>query len=272
MLAYGGIAAAFTEAGSAGAEPSRMQVPSVADARAALAPSGKLRAAINYGNTVLAQKDEKTGALTGVTVVLARTLAARLGVPLEMIPFPAAGQVFEAMGQNLWDVAFMAVEPERAVKIDFSAPYVSIDGTYLVRASSPYRTVADLDKPGVRVSVARGAAYDLYLSRNLKNAEIVRGATGVEAVDMFLAGKERLDAAAGVRQFLADAARGKPDYRVLADRFSQIDQAMAVPRGRPPAGAAYVRAFVEEMKASGLVRKALDDTGQDAANVAPPAF
>ena len=249
----------------------RAAAVSVAEAKKALAPTGRLRAAINYGNTVLAQKNEKTGELTGVSVVLARGLAQRLGVPVELIEFPAAGQVFEALEKSAdaWDLAFMAVEPERAVKIDFSPPYVAIDGTYLVRTNSPYRAVPDLDKPGLTISTARGAAYDLYLTRNLKNAKIVRGATGVDAVEVFLKGQ--YDAAAGVRQFLADMSRGKPEFRVLADRFSQIDQAMAVPKGRPLAGAAFVRTFVEEMKASGAVRKALDETGQDAAVVPPPA-
>lgn len=238
-------------------------------AKMSLAPTGRLRAAINYGNTVLAQKDPATGALSGVPVTLARALGERLGVPVELIDYPAASMVFEAMENAAWDVAFMAIEPERAVKIDFSPAYVLIDGTYMVRAGSPYGAVADLDKPGIRIAVAAGAAYDLYLSRNLKRAELVRAPTGPAAVEMFMA-DPKLHAVAGVRQFLIDMGRGKPGYRVLDDRYSRIDQAMAVPRGRGP-GAAYVRAFIEAMKASGAVRTALDASGQDGAVVAPPA-
>lgn len=238
-------------------------------ARASLAPTGRLRVAINYGNTVLARKDPATGAPTGVSVVLARALAERLGVPVELIEFPAAGMVFEAMEKGAWDVAFMAIEPERAVKIDFSPAYVLIDGGYMVRADAPYRSVADLDKPGVRIAVAAGAAYDLYLSRNLKQATLIRVPTGPEAVKLFMADRS-LEAVAGVRPFLIEMGRGKPAYRVLDGRFSRIAQAMAVPRGRGVA-AAYVRDFIEAMKASGVVRKALDDSGQDGATVAPPA-
>lgn len=260
-------AACILGGGGALAAPARSV--SIAEARDSLAPTGRLRAAINYGNTVLAQKNPATGELAGVSVVLARTLGQRLGVPVDLVGFPAAGMVFDAMEKGVWDVAFMAVEPERAVKIDFSPPYVMIDGTYMVRSEAPYRSVADLDKPGLTIAVATGAAYDLYLSRNLKSAALKRAPTSQAAVEMFLA-DDRLAAVAGVRQFLVDASRGKPGLRVIEDRYSRIDQAMAVPRGRG-AGAAYVRAFIEEMKATGVVRKALDATGQDGAVVAPPA-
>jgi polar amino acid transport system substrate-binding protein len=235
-----------------------------------LAPTGRLRAAINYGNTVLAQRNPQTGELTGVSVVLANTLGQRLGVAVDLVPFAAAGMVFDALERQAWDIAFLAIEPERAVKIEFSPPYVMIDGTYMVRRNSAFRSVADLDKPGLKIAVATGAAYDLYLSRNLKNAALVRSPTSPAAVEMFMASEE-IAGVAGVRQFLIDIGRGKPGYRVIEDRFSRIDQAMAIPRGRPAAGAAYIHDFLEEMKASGVIRKALDQTAQDAATVAPPA-
>jgi polar amino acid transport system substrate-binding protein len=267
MLGSGAMAASIKRWELTGAEPAPIPAKLVTAAEAArsLAPSGKIRVAINLGNTVLAQKDAKTGRLGGVSVVLAKALAARLKLPYELIPYQAAGMVFDALDKGEWDLAFLAVEPERAVKIDFSPPYVSIDGTYLVHKDSPFQKVADLDKPGVRIAVARGAAYDLYLSRNLKNAELKRTTTSPAAVEMFIA--DKLEAAAGVRQFLLDASRGKPDLRVIGDRYSRIDQAAAVPRGHE-AAAAYIKLFLEEMKASGEVRRALDATGQDGAVVA----
>jgi polar amino acid transport system substrate-binding protein len=242
-------------------------VTSASDAARSLAPTGRLRVAINLGNGVLAQRDATSGALTGVSVVLARALGERLNLPVDLTAYDAAGQVFDSLESGAWDVAFLAIEPERAAKIDFSQPYVYIDGTYLVRRDAPFRRVEDLDRKAVTIAVGRGAAYDLFLTRTLKNAELKRAPTSAAAVEMFKAGGA--DAAAGVRQALLDAARGRNDLRVLADRFTRIDQAMAVPRGRA-AGAAYVRTFLEEMKASGRVRAALDATGQDGAVVAPP--
>jgi polar amino acid transport system substrate-binding protein len=221
--------------------------------------------AINVGNGVLAQRSAQ-GELTGVSVMLARALAERLNVPLDLIPFEAAGAVFNALDRGIWDLAFLAIEPERAAKIDFSPPYVSIDGTYLVRTGSPFRTASDLDRPGVRIAVGRGAAYDLFLTRALKRAELVRAPTSAASVDMFIS--DGLEAAAGVRQYLVERAEGNTGLRVLKDRFTNIEQAMGVPKGRQ-AGLAYVNVFVEEMKASGKVRKALDATGQTSAIVAP---
>jgi polar amino acid transport system substrate-binding protein len=255
-----GIAPAF---GAQAADQAR----SIEEAAHSLAPSGRLRVAINLGNSVLAQRTP-AGELTGVSVILAQTLAKRLQVPVDLIPYTAAGMVFDAMDKGAWDVAFLAIEPERATKVDFSPPYVFIDGTYLVRKDSPFQKADDLDRPGIRIAVGRGAAYDLYLSRTLKNAELRRAPTSVAAMQMFV--DERLDAAAGVRQALADYAREKPELKVLGDSFSRIDQAIGVPKGRT-VGAAYIRAFVEEMKRSGEVRRSLDETGQASAGVSPPA-
>ena len=201
--------------------------------------------------------------------MIARTLAERLHLPLDLIPFNSAGNVFDALDKGQWDLAFLAVEPERATKIDFSPPYVFIDGTYLVRNSSAYQGVADLDRPGAKIVVGRGAAYDLFLSRTLKQAELVRAPTSPDAISLFLNDKTgTLDAAAGVRQALVDASRGRSDVRVLADRYARIDQAIAVPQGRKNA-AAYVRQMLEGMKKSGQIRAALNATGQDGAVVAP---
>ena len=141
------------------------------------APTGKLRAAINQGNTVLAQKGPNGEAL-GITVDLARELSKRLGLELELITFDAAGKVFEALKRGVWDIAFLAVEPVRAAEIDFTAPYVLIEGTYMVPKDSALKKIEDVDKAGIRIAVATGSAYDLYLTRTIKNATLVRAPTG----------------------------------------------------------------------------------------------
>jgi polar amino acid transport system substrate-binding protein len=229
-----------------------------------LAPSGKLRAAINLGNMVLAQRSA-AGELMGITVDLARELGRRLGVAVELVPFEAAGKVFDALKTGTFDVVFLAIEPVRAAEIAFTAPYVLIEGVYMVPKESPLKTVADVDRPGVRVAVNKGSAYDLYLTRTLKHAELVRGENGIE---LFLA--NALEAAGGVKQPLVAFAKTNPSVRVMDGRFMEIQQAMGTPRGRST-GAAYLRAFVEEMKASGFVADALRRSNQPDASVAPPA-
>lgn len=235
-----------------------------------LAPSGTLRVAINRGNPVLVQKDAASGALGGVSVELARELARRAGVPAQLIEFEAAGKVFDALKSGAWDLAFLAIEPVRAAEIDFTPPYVIIEGTYLVRKDSPLKAIEDVDRPGIRIAVGRGAAYDLYLTRTLKHATVVRGTTGGGAamVDLFL--EQNLDAAAGVRQALAAYAATDPTVRLMDGRFMEIRQAMGTPKGRDRA-AAYLKSFIEEMKASGFVAGALERSNQPDAAVAPPA-
>ncbi|MGC1330356.1 transporter substrate-binding domain-containing protein, partial [Pseudomonas sp.] len=223
-----------------------------------LAPNGVLRAAINYGNPVLAQPGPG-GTSLGVSVALAQALAAELGVTLEMITFDAAGKVFTALEADAWNVAFLAIEPVRAAQIDFSEPYVIIEGTYLVNADSAYQSVEDLDHAQARIAVGQGAAYDLYLSRTLQHAVLDRAETSAAAVDLFI--ERDLDAAAGVRQPLVQVAAQDSRYRVLDGAFTAIRQAMAVPRGRD-AGAKYVRDFVERRLAEGFIRGALLASGQ----------
>jgi polar amino acid transport system substrate-binding protein len=230
-----------------------------------LAPEGVLRAAINLGNPVLAQRDGE-GSLRGVSVALAKALAEELGVKLQMITFDAAGKVFAALDAAVWDVAFLAIEPVREEQIAFSEPYVIIEGTYLVASDSSYTSVADLDQPRLRLAVGRGAAYDLYLTRTLQHAQLERAETSASAVDLFV--ERHLDAAAGVRQPLQKVAQANSRYRVLEDAFTSIRQAMAVPRRRE-AGAAYVRDFVERKKAEEFVHGALAANGQDDVTVAP---
>jgi polar amino acid transport system substrate-binding protein len=228
-----------------------------------LAPAGKLRVAINLGNMVLAQKDPVTGEPRGVTAELARELGKRLGVPVTLIPFDAAAKVFEAVKAGGIDILFLAIEPVRAAEIAFTAPYVIIEGVYMVPKDSALLTVADVDREGVRIGVNKGSAYDLFLTRSLKAATLVRGEDGVE-----LFKREKLEAAAGVKQPIVLYAKSDPDVRVLDGRFMEIRQAMGTPQGRP-AGAAFLREFVEEMKASGFVADALRRSGQMDATVAP---
>ena len=234
-----------------------------------LAPTGKLRAGINLGNEVLAQKSA-SGELGGITVDLARELGKRLGVPVELFEFRAAGKSFEAMGKGELDVAFFAIEPKRAAEVTFSPPYVVADGAYMLLKNSPLKTPADVDRPGIRVGTSLNSAYDLFLTRTLKNATIIRAKVGggQASVDLFYA--EKPDVAAGVRQTFDAQAKKDPNVRVMEEPFMLIPQAMGVPPGRP-AAARYVREFVEEMKKNGFVAAALKRSNQSPDLVAPPA-
>ncbi|UPL08310.1 cystine transporter subunit [Pseudomonas sp. IsoF] len=223
-----------------------------------LAPNGILYAAINFGNPVLAQPGAD-GEPHGVSVALAKSLAEELGVVLKLRTYDAAGKVFAALEENAWTLAFLAIEPVRAAQISFSEAYVLIEGTYLIKAESPYSKIEDLDQPGLRLAVGKGAAYDLYLSRTLQHAELHRADTSADAVDLFI--DQGLDAAAGVRQPLEQVAAKNPNYRVMQGAFTAIRQAVAVPHGRD-AGAAYVRDFVERRLADGFIRGALLASGQ----------
>jgi polar amino acid transport system substrate-binding protein len=229
-----------------------------------LSPTGKLRAAINLGNPVLATRDA-AGQVQGVSVDLARELARRLGVPLEAIAFDAAGKVVEAGKAGGWDIAFVALDPARAEDIAQSTPYVVIEGAYLVRDASPIRGNDEVDRGGNRIAVGRGSAYDLFLSRSIKQAQVVRSATSAAVVDDFV--REKYEVAAGVKQQLQTDAKRVPGVRLLPGRFMVIHQAMASQRGKQ-AGARYVREFVEDMKASGFVAKALERHGIEGAAVA----
>jgi len=247
--------------------PVETEMPSV-EIRTSLAPSGKLRAAINFGNPLLATRDPASGEPRGVSVDLARELGKRLGVPVELVTYMAAGKVVEGIKSAEWDIGFFAIDPVRAADTDFSAAYVVIEGAYLVRKESPIQRNEDVDRDGVRVVVARGSAYDLYLTRALKHATRVVAATSQAVTDTMVA--DRIEVAAGVRQQLEADAKRLPGLRLLDGRFMAINQAMAIPKGRA-AGAAYVSKFVEEMKASGVVAQALKRHSIEGALVAPAA-
>ena len=232
-----------------------------------LAPGGTLRAAINVGNPILASKDA-TGQALGVSVDLSRELARRLGVPLELVIVPSAAQSVEAIKSGKVDIAFVAIDPVRGADILYSAPYVVIEGAYLVRNASAIRGNAEVDSAGIRVAVGAGSAYDLFLTREIKAATLVRAPTSPAVVDFFMA--QNLEVAAGVKQQLEMDAKRVPDLRLLDGRFMVINQAIGTPRGRD-AGARYLRDFVEEMKASGFVAQALARHGIEGAAVAAAA-
>lgn len=231
-----------------------------------LVPTGTLRAAINFGNPVLAQANPKTGAPMGVSADLATELARQLNAPLEFVTYDGAGKVFAAAETNAWDIAFMAIDPVRAEKVLFTKPYVIIEGSYLVPSDSLLRTIEDVDREGVRIAVGKGAAYDLFLSRSLKHARIVRADTSAAAIELFV--QQSLDAAAGVRQPLLAYAATHDNLRVIDGRFTAIEQAMATPKGRDQ-GLAFLMSFIDAMKANGFVAQALARSGQGDAGAAP---
>lgn len=238
------------------------------DARRELAPTGIFRASINVGNPILANLDADSKPF-GVSVDLAGEFARRLGIPLELVVFDSAGKSVDAVTAEHADFGFFAVDPVRGAGIAFSAPYVLIEGAYLVKNDSPVRTNDEVDRAGRSVVVGTGSAYDLYLTRALQHAQIVRAPTSPSVVQTFL--EQNADVAAGVRQQLeADAAR-TPGLRLLPGRFMVIQQAMGIPKARSPEAVDVLRQFVEEMKASGFVAGALARHGIEGASVAAMA-
>jgi polar amino acid transport system substrate-binding protein len=238
-----------------------------ASIRSAFTPTGKLRASINLGNPILANTDA-AGKPFGVSIDLATEFARRLGAELELVVFDAAGKSVEAVTAEKADIGFFAIDPVRGADIAFTAPYVLIEGCYLVREASPLQANEEVDRPGNRVVVGKGSAYDLYLTRSIGHAEILRSPTSPTVVDVFL--KEGADVAAGVRQQLEADARRLGGLRLLPNRFMVIQQAMGTPKSRGDEAANFLAQFVEEMKASGFVAAALERHGIQGASVAPP--
>ncbi len=238
------------------------------EARSQLAPSGRLRVAINYGNPVLATKDPQSGELRGVTVEISRELGRRLGVPVELVGYATVAQLMAGSRADEWDVAFLAADPARAGDVAFTAPYMEVEVTYLVPASSHLRTVAEVDRARVRIAVQEKNAADLFLSKTLKHASLVRAADEAGAFGLLQAGSAQ--ALASNKQRLLSAAELNPGYRVLEGRFTAIQHAIGVPAGRS-AAAAYLRGVVEQMKALGFVTRVLEEAGVRGVVVAPPA-
>jgi polar amino acid transport system substrate-binding protein len=236
--------------------------------RSAFTPAGKLRASINLGNPILAHSGAD-GSPGGVSVDLAREFARVLGAELELVVFDAAGKSVEAVTAERADFGFFAIDPVRGADIAFTAPYVLIEGFYLVRDASPIRTNAQVDAPDNRIVVGKGSAYDLFLTRELKQAEILRSPTSPTVVATFL--ESGAEVAAGVKQQLeADAAK-EGGLRLLDQRFMVIQQAMGVPKSRGAEAAAFLAKFVEAMKSSGFVADALQRHQIKGASVAPAA-
>jgi polar amino acid transport system substrate-binding protein len=238
------------------------------EARSQLAPSGKLRVAINYGNPVLATKNPQTGELRGVTVDVSRELGHRLGVPVELVGYETVAKLMAGLKADAWDVAFLAVDPARAGDIAFTAPYMEVEVTYLVPESSDMRNLSHVDRASVRIAVQEKNAADLFLSKELKHASLVRAPDEAGAFGLLKAGSA--EALASNKQRLLSVAETNPGYRVIEGRFTAIQHAVGVPTGRS-AAAAYLRGFIEEVKASGFVKRALEEAGLRGVVVAPPA-
>ncbi len=236
--------------------------------RSDLAPAGKIRVGVNYGNPVLAAKDPAGGELRGVAVDLARELGKRTGLPVELVGYDAAGKMVDALKAGAWDVAFLAIDPGREAEIGFTPPYLEIEGTYLVAPGSPLKSIAEVDSEGVRIALAAGAAYELFLSRTLKRAQLARVPDPKAAFALLVEGKA--EALAGVKQTLIANSGKLPGSRVLDGRFLAIGQAMGIVKGRD-AGLRYLCELIEDIKASGLVGRALEKNGVRGVAIAPPA-
>jgi polar amino acid transport system substrate-binding protein len=229
------------------------------------APTGTLRASINLGNPILANRDAASGQPYGISVDLAQELAKRLGVSLELVVFDSARESVDAVKAERADIGFFAIDPLRGEGIGFTGPYVIIEGAYLVREDSPVRSNEDVDRPNNRVVVGGGSAYDLYLTREIKQAQIVRAPTSPAVVDTFLA--ENAEVAAGVRQQLQADAQRIPGLRLLDVSFMEIRQAMGLPKSRGGEALTFLAAFVDQMIANGFVANALRRHGIEGAAV-----
>jgi len=237
-------------------------------ARAELAPTGKLRAGINYGNVILAARDEKSGELRGVHVDLVRELGRQSGVPVELIGYPAASDLVAGLQSGTLDVALLSFEPARTGEVTFSPTYVEIDATYLVPPGSPLRNAAEVDREGVRIAIAARSVYEFYLSRNLKHAKLFNAPSTHAAYELFA--KSGLDALVGLRPRLVVDSEMMPGSRVVDGRFMVVEQSIATPKGRD-ASAQYVREFTEGVKASGFVARSLETNGVRGVSVSTKA-
>jgi polar amino acid transport system substrate-binding protein len=233
--------------------------------RSDLVRDGKLRVGINFGNALLTRRDPDPG---GIAVDLAGELASRLGVTLHIVPYESAGALADSAAKGEWEVGFLGVEPARASQIDFTAAYVEIESTYIVPSGSPLKTVADVDRKGVRIAISGKSAYDLYLTRTLKNAELVRAQGSPAALKLFV--DQKLDALAGLKPLLISDVEKIPGARLMEGSFSSVQQAVGTPKGHD-VGAKYLREFVEDVKASGLVARVMQKNGIRGVTVAPKA-
>ena len=223
--------------------------------RTELAPMGKLRAGMNYGNTLFTQRNAATGELSGVSVDIMRELAARLGVPLEQVVYATPGEVADAVDQNAWDVAILAIEQARAERIAFSPPMTEIEATYVVHKDSALKNASQADAAGVRIAAPHKAGYELFLTRTLKSATLVRTKNFGESIELFNAGGA--DAVAALKPNLLDSIAKMPGGRLLEGKFTTINHGLGTPRARS-AGAAFLKAFVEDVNASGFIARSIE--------------
>jgi polar amino acid transport system substrate-binding protein len=235
---------------------------------AELAPTGSIRAALNFANNVLAIRDARGGEPAGIAVDLARELGRRLDLPVGFVTYDSASAIADAAGTGAWDIAFLAADPAREGTIAFTAPYLELEATYMVPAGSRIRTLGEVDVPGIRIAARPRSAYDLFLRRSLAHAELVYPRDAETDVDVLVSG--RADVLAGLRHALADTAATVPGARMLEGRFASMQQAIGAPKGRE-AAAAYLRQFVDDVKASGFVAKLIAASGAPGVSVAPPA-
>ena len=240
---------------------------STADLIRSFAPTGRLRATINIGNPILASRHPQSGEVSGVSVDLAQGWADQLGVPLELIVVETAAASVDRVARDESDICFFAIDPKRGEGVDFTEPYLLIEGCYLVRNDSPITTNEAVDQPGLRVVVGQGSAYDLFLSRELKAASIERAPSSPAVVEHFLA--TGADVAAGVKQQIADEARRLGGLRLLPGRFMQIRQAMGCPKSRGEAAAQALRNYIDQAKAAGGVARSLERHGVQGVSLAP---
>jgi polar amino acid transport system substrate-binding protein len=234
-----------------------------------LAPAGKIRASINMGNPILTNIDPVTGKPGGVSIDLANNFAKLLGVDIELFYFDSAGKSVDFVTQDKADFGFFAIDPIRGQGISFTDPYVIIEGAYMVHLNSPINSNDEIDAKGNRIVVGKGSAYDLYLTREIKNADLVRSPTSPKVVEMFLEGS--FEVAAGVRQQLEVDSKNLQNVKILPGRFMEIKQAMGIPKTKGAECTNILSSYVEEMKKIGFVENALKKHKITGAIVAPLA-
>lgn len=236
--------------------------------RAQLAPHGVLRAGINMSNFLLVTSRGPAGEPQGVSPSMALAIATRLGVPVQYVPYPRPGELADDVGQDKWDIGLIGAEPQRAEKIEFTTAYAEIESTYLVPAGSPITTIDEVDRPGVRIAVAARSAYDLWLARNIHHATLLRSESLDGSMALFV--EQKLEVLAGLRPKLLTDAESLPGARILEGKFMAVQQAIGTAKANN-AAAAFLRDFVEEAKASGMVAELIARHQVRGLSVAPAA-
>lgn len=222
-------------------------------ARSELAPTGELRAGINLSNTLFTRQ-RAGGELEGVSIDVMRELASRLGVPLKLVVYPTPGEVADVAQDNAWDAAILAIEPARAKTVDFSPALTAIDATYVVHNDSPLKSASEVDAPGVRISAPEKAGYELFLSRTIQRATLVRTKSSAASIDAFV--ERKADALSGLKPMLIEAMARIPDGRMLDGTFMTVNHGIGTPKGRA-VGAQYLKTFVDDLNRSGFIARSI---------------